>query len=588
MPPVRSLLLSCAVLLATAAPAAAAGDPIMPLSQVGPGMRCTAYSVVQGTTISSFEADVVDVVAGDAADDAPRILMRFSGPAIDRTGVGPGFSGSPIYCDGKVIGAISESVGEYGGTLALATPIEAIIGTPVSPPAAVSPRPAGAHALATPISIAGLSGPVGRIYEAAAKRGGKVLLATPGQPRPAAFPVQQLTPGASMSAGLSSGDVTAGSIGTVTYVDGGRVWAFGHPLEGTGRRSLFLQDAYVYTVVNNPVGIEGAGTYKLAAPGHDVGILSSDGLSAVAGQLGAAPASFPMKVIARDEDTGRQRVIELRIADETALELPSGASPLSLVGSSAVASAAATILGSTPSRETGEMCVRITVAERKAPLRFCNRYLSRGASGDTGETLGVGAPMTTDFVDAVTAVDEFNFKTLHITGVEANIKIRRGLRQAFLLDAEGPAVVHRGRKARVRVKVEEVRGPARWRTLNVYIPKNVPRGERDLVLEGTPSDAAAGLEVDLGALLFGSSDASGDGSADATDEAGPRTLDGLAKSVADVSRYDGVTASFLAPGTSQDDLSGSGAGHDRHQVDVLRDPDARLSGTVQIPVIVER
>jgi hypothetical protein len=138
-----------------AAPAAAAGDPIMPLGQVSKGMRCTAYSVIQGTEISSFDAEVVDVVAGDRATEAPRILLRFSGPAIDRTGVGPGFSGSPIYCPDsegrqRVIGAISESVGEYGGTLALATPIEQVLGQPVEPPTGTAasrwPRPSASAA----------------------------------------------------------------------------------------------------------------------------------------------------------------------------------------------------------------------------------------------------------------------------------------------------------------------------------------------------------------------------------------------------------------------------------------------------------
>src|SRR3954465_11898907 len=83
--------------LAWAAPARA-GDPIMPLSEVHSGMHCTGYSVVQGTDISSFDADVVDVVAGAPSEDGARILIEASGPAVDRTGIGPGFSGSPIYC----------------------------------------------------------------------------------------------------------------------------------------------------------------------------------------------------------------------------------------------------------------------------------------------------------------------------------------------------------------------------------------------------------------------------------------------------------------------------------------------------------
>ena len=67
--------------------------------------------------------------------------MRASGPAVDATGIGPGFSGSPIYCaDGqgvqRNIGAISEAIGEYGGKVVLATPIEAILASPVDAPQA--------------------------------------------------------------------------------------------------------------------------------------------------------------------------------------------------------------------------------------------------------------------------------------------------------------------------------------------------------------------------------------------------------------------------------------------------------------------
>ena len=75
-----------------------------------------------------------------------------------------------------------------------------------------------------------------------------------------------------MAVGLASGDVSAGAIGTVSYTDGANVWGFGHQLDAAGRRSLLLEDAYVYTVVDNPLGIaDVAASYKLAAPGHHVG-----------------------------------------------------------------------------------------------------------------------------------------------------------------------------------------------------------------------------------------------------------------------------------------------------------------------------
>ena len=81
-----------------------------------------------------------------------------------------------------------------------------------------------------------------------------------------------LQPGAAVAATISTGDLALGAVGTVTYRDGDDLWAFGHPFEGQGRRALFLQDAYIYTVIQNPLGIQdfGAITYKLASADGNV------------------------------------------------------------------------------------------------------------------------------------------------------------------------------------------------------------------------------------------------------------------------------------------------------------------------------
>src|SRR4051812_15129952 len=140
MTPKRALPGALILLVLAAVPgrAAAAGAPTMPLADVRPGMHCTASSVVRGTAVSSFDADVVDVVAPQVTGEGPRILVQVSGDAIEPGGVGPGFSGSPIVCPGadgvgREIGAISESVGDTNNQLVLATPIEAILGEPLTP-----------------------------------------------------------------------------------------------------------------------------------------------------------------------------------------------------------------------------------------------------------------------------------------------------------------------------------------------------------------------------------------------------------------------------------------------------------------------
>src|SRR6478672_9573633 len=109
-------LSTAAVLSLSAAGAHAQGGPIMPLSQVKPGMNCTGETVIQGTTISTFGVHVLDVVQ-DPTEGA-RILISVSGPAVAATGIAEGFSGSPVLCDDgggtlRNIGAISEEIGQY-------------------------------------------------------------------------------------------------------------------------------------------------------------------------------------------------------------------------------------------------------------------------------------------------------------------------------------------------------------------------------------------------------------------------------------------------------------------------------------------
>jgi hypothetical protein len=579
--------------------AAHAAEPIMPLEQVKKGMQCSAKSVVSGVDIATFDVEILDVVAGDSTARAPFILFRASGPAIDATGIGPGFSGSPISCpDGagvmRVAGAISQGIGDYGNQTALATPIELVLGEAVDVPAETRIAPAlvrSARPLATPLSVGGLSAPVADALRAAARRSGRVVYAAPPAPVGAGFPAQQLQGGSAMAVGLASGDVTAGAIGTVAYVDGDKVWSFGHPLDGAGRRSLFLQDAYVYAVIDNPVAAPDLGTYKFAAPGHDLGTLTNDAVSAVVGRLGVLPPRFPMKVVGTDLDTGRVNVSNTLIADETALGLPTGASALTQVGALAISDVAYDLLRGVPLRQSGSMCVRIGVVGLPRPMSFCNNY----AGGTLGT--GGGAALANDFSAATSQIDAFNFGPVRITGVQVDIRLRRSLRQAYLLKVTAPRTVRRGRTVKVKVAAQRVNGPRLTRTISVKIPKRTPLGARRLQLTGTGSDGGGSLVdaltsiLDLGALTV--QDTGGDDGG-----TGPRSLKVLARNVAAVRRYDGVTVSLppLGGGPSAEDLlndptAGTRTGPEGEALkerETYRDPELRLSGLVRTTVRVTR
>lgn len=554
----RLRLLAAASVAACLLPAstAAAGDPIMALSDVRPGMQCTGYSVVQGTTISTFDVRVLDVIDGDPASDGPRILFEVSGPAIDATGIGPGFSGSPIYCaDGagtnRNIGAISQSIGEYGGKAGLATPIELMLANPTDPPVArdasdgkaASPRAAaamrrmrreGTKDLAAPLTISGVSPQLGKAIEATGRRYGKPIIAVPAGPL-GSFPVQELRPGAAVSVGYSGGDLRLGAIGTVAYTDAGRVWSFGHAFEAAGARNLLLQDAYVYRVVNEPNAALTGGSYKLAVAGHDVGTLSNDAFSAVVGTVGAMPRTTMVRAIGTDHDTGAQKTVETNVADETDVDNPTGFSPLGAVGPLAIAQAAGGTMKSAPGRMTGRMCLRITFAERpKRPARFCNRYVSSGIFdpllGPLGNPIAFNAAM--DASSAFSLIEFYEGPMPHVANVHAEIETRRGERVAFLRRVKAPRRVKPGQAITLRVTMQRLRGGNFTKRYRVNVPGGLKPGRRTLRLRGFEQETS---EEDILAILFGLDSEGGGGIDD-----GPARLNDLIESISALGHWDGV------------------------------------------------
>ena len=582
---------AAAVLLALAcAPAAqAAGPPTMPLDQVRAGMDCTAASVIQGTAISTFGAHVDDVI-GDPDIRQARILLELSGPAIDATGVGPGFSGSPVTCaaaDGtpQIIGAISETIGAYGGKRVLATPIQAILGEPADPPQAASPaRAARLHALlrtarpiAEPLSIAGLSPAIGAGVARAARRAGRTVVSAPAGPRQA-HPVAPLQPGSAMAVSLATGDVSEGAIGTVAYTDGDTVWAFGHELDGAGRRELFLSDAYVFGVIDNPLATQDSSTYKLAAPTTDVGTLRQDGISAVVGSVGALPQHFPLTLNTRDLDTGKTAALRVQVADERAIGLPTGVSALTTVAPEGAAQAVYDALDGSPVNQTDSLCLKIAVRQSGRPLGFCNRYV--GGGGDADALLG--GPLVGDVVAATQALDAYDATGLDITQVSADIRVQRGPQIATLASLRGPSRARRGSDIGVQARLVAPGGARLSRTIRVHVPRGMPAGPRDLYLEGTGADASSGSSsADTTTVDLSSSFAPAD-SADA-----PRTVKELGSELSAIHRYDGVRARFLPPGAEpQSALPGGAEGIAQRARRVYRDPALRIAGTARLQLDV--
>ena len=394
--------------------------------------------------------------------------------------------------------------------------------------------------LAEPLTVSGLSGGIAaRLARAGARHPGRrqVLVAPtlPLNPFPAAPP----RPGSAMGVGYSSGDLAVGAVGTVAYVDGDRVWGFGHPFENSGLRSLLLQDAYVYTVISNPnAGDDTGSTYKLAAVGHDLGTISNDASAAVVGRTGAPAPTIPVRIFSEDADTGKRDTLAASVVDETDAGTPTGSSALSFVGPLALAQGASEVLRSAPGKLIGSVCFRIAIRERKKPFRVCNRYASALAPSDpeAGANI-VAAGGASDALSALTELDDYKPRALHVTEFTAGVTLHRGLHQAFLRSVDLPRKVRAGRRVRARFHLQVVRGPRVTRTARIRIPRSLSRGRHRLTFVGHDVDDP---DSDLFGALIDTITIGDEDSGESAGSEGARSLAQLSRRIKRIQRYDGV------------------------------------------------
>ncbi|MEO5822109.1 MAG: SpoIVB peptidase S55 domain-containing protein, partial [Vicinamibacteraceae bacterium] len=312
-------------------------ETFMPVEAVQAGMHGTGISVFAGETRSEFQVEILGTLPNAVGPRRHLILARLSGQRLADTGVMQGMSGSPVYIDGKLIGAVSYSLGAFSKEpIAGITPIADMIdatnrttGTsaPVrsasadlpwpAPPAqfAAALRDAFARvtAASAPITLAGVDSPVLAALPSHAQLrpiavaytmagfsgdtaaaftralGGPVVAPGAGQTAAAAAVTTALMPGDAVGVSLIRGDLTFGATGTVTHVDGGRVYAFGHPFFNLGPTEFPMTRARVQTLLPS-LNI----SQKLAAIGEVVGTVRQDRSTAIAGTLGPGPTLVPV------------------------------------------------------------------------------------------------------------------------------------------------------------------------------------------------------------------------------------------------------------------------------------------------------
>ncbi|MGZ4131477.1 MAG: SpoIVB peptidase S55 domain-containing protein [Actinomycetota bacterium] len=306
--------------------------------QILPGMTGTGYTVIQGTTVDSFDVTILGTQPDGIAPGVDFILVQVSGPVIDETGgIAAGFSGSPVYIGGKLAGSISYGFFGADPTVGGMTPASQLIKVlnypnPVLTASTVKLSDslrrtvakttgtslADSPTTATPIAVPGvISGNAPRAMHRMQhwiKREGSPIQLTQGgsEPAPTGFVPATPEPGDSIGAVFSFGDVTFGGIGTLSIVCNDQVVAFGHPLNLDGPTNVALTTAPIIKTITDPSQAWGA--FKFPNIGDLIGTIDNDRLTGVGGVAGVMPHLTPVTTNMTDTVNGTSRKGETEVA----------------------------------------------------------------------------------------------------------------------------------------------------------------------------------------------------------------------------------------------------------------------------------
>ena len=394
-------------------------------------MRGTGRTVFNGNKIEDFQVEILGVLDNIGPKES-LILARLSGGPLEHTGVMQGMSGSPVYIDGKLVGAVAMAFPFAKDPIAGIRPIEAMLRTssaaaPPSPtpsPAAPGqraamelderdltrriPRPepvlsgeARMIDIATPVSFGGFSratldafAPQLRALGLEPRQG----VTSGGKIDPAMGNPADLKPGAMISVQLMAGDLSVGADGTVTHIDGNRIYAFGHRFLDIGSTALPFARAEVLTLLASTNT-----SFKISTAKEWMGTIYQDRNTAVAGELGKRPAMVPVSVSLSRAGKPVESY-QMQIVNDTLL------SPLLLQMAvfSAIDATERTV-GTSTIRVTGQ----IEFQNGNTPLRINNMYAADN-----------GSPMLASLSAAVPVafVMQGGFESLQLKSVSLNLE----------------------------------------------------------------------------------------------------------------------------------------------------------------------
>lgn len=482
--------------------------PIFPLAQVKAGQRGTGYTVFESAKgPQPFDAVILGVMRGFLGPGEDLIIARLEGKDIERTGVIAGMSGSPVYIEGKLVGAVGYRFGAFTkDAIAGITPIERMMTAATAKQArpargaarpsmssslsasspASSPLPAAAASamtawgraepIAIPLAAAGVPPAVAAAFGPELERRGYGPLVGAGgglSPGAAAVPAGVAAPaplrlyaGGPISGQLVDGDMSMGAIGTVTWVKGDRFLAFGHPFLGNGETAMPVANAEIVVTVASE-----AGSWKMGQATAPVGRLTDDRLHAIAGTMGPPPPMVPLTVKMQG-DSPREAADAKKELHYRVFQHPTD-TPLFV---------AITVASSLGQRVAAEQAGGTVDVKLQAKLSSGDVVTYPFRAADEG--IGFDMPVALGVMALLGTLTEQHFAEVKLESVEVTVTSRREVDLARVVSVDAPSGLVAGKPATVRVRLQPFRGAMVEKRIAVKVPAGLPSGSYQLVAAG--------------------------------------------------------------------------------------------------------
>jgi hypothetical protein len=511
------------LLMVGAVPAARAGEPdpktYWDVKDLRPGMKGIGRTVMVGTKLEEFGAEVLGVMR-DVSPGRDMVLCRLTGCNLEHAGIIQGMSGSPIYIDGKLLGAVAFAWEFAKDPIAGVTPFQQMVqyvrandrriaaeakdkllgedfqagritifpdqdgllaenGGPraeaieaAAPVTVAGGGMAGMRPIVTPLAASGFSPRALSLLETRLRPLGMAPMT--GGAAPDHVLKQEsgraLEPGSPLSIAMVIGDFDLSGIGTVTHVEGNRVYGFGHPMFSLGACELPMMTGYIHTVYPRA-----SVSMKMGSPLKIVGVLDTDVSTCVAGRIGPRPDLLPASVRVKTSHYADPRVYRVQIIREPLL-LPS----LLM----AVLTSAIDTEGNLPEELTARLSATIRIKDHE-PITFKDTFSGPRYTGQSGAS-ALFSPL-----GMITNLLVRNpMAPVRIEGIDCEVEIEPGRRVAAIESVRlASDTIEPGQQLKGFVTLKPYKGDREIVELTLAIPSDFPEGSYEAIF----SDVAGSL-----------------------------------------------------------------------------------------------